>query len=208
MEVVVGENFTFGKKAAGTVDTLRSAGARLGFAVEAMSLVSEHHNDRDGDLLLDLHPVLRRRRGRGRGRGGAGPSAPGGRRGGAGRRAGDRAGISHRQRGTADVLGHPGRRRVCRLVHRPGPWPGDRQRRAGRALPGRGVGRAPTRPSPDAPARSRRSSSTPRPTCMGSTSRWTSSRVFAVRRSSARSSDLVDAMDDDTERARTLLSAS
>ena len=42
VEVVVGENFTFGKKAAGTVDTLRSAGARLGFAVEAMSLVSEH----------------------------------------------------------------------------------------------------------------------------------------------------------------------
>ncbi|WP_343709690.1 bifunctional riboflavin kinase/FAD synthetase [Mycobacterium sp.] len=44
VEVVVGENFTFGKKAAGTVDTLRRAGARLGFAVEAMSLVSEHHD--------------------------------------------------------------------------------------------------------------------------------------------------------------------
>ena len=34
VEVVVGENFTFGKKAAGTVDTLRRAGERLGFAVE------------------------------------------------------------------------------------------------------------------------------------------------------------------------------
>jgi riboflavin kinase / FMN adenylyltransferase len=38
----VGENFTFGKKAAGTVDTLRRAGARFGFAVESMSLLAEH----------------------------------------------------------------------------------------------------------------------------------------------------------------------
>lgn len=44
VEVVVGENFTFGKKAAGTVDTLRRAGERFGFAVESMSLVSEHHD--------------------------------------------------------------------------------------------------------------------------------------------------------------------
>ena len=44
VEVVVGENFTFGKKAAGTVETLRRAGARFGFAVESMSLVSEHHD--------------------------------------------------------------------------------------------------------------------------------------------------------------------
>jgi len=44
VEVVVGENFTFGKKAAGNVDTLRRAGERFGFAVESMSLVSEHHN--------------------------------------------------------------------------------------------------------------------------------------------------------------------
>jgi riboflavin kinase/FMN adenylyltransferase len=36
VEVVVGENFTFGKKAAGNVDTLRKAGARFGFAVESM----------------------------------------------------------------------------------------------------------------------------------------------------------------------------
>jgi riboflavin kinase / FMN adenylyltransferase len=42
VEVVVGENFTFGKKAAGDVNQLRKAGERLGFAVEAMSLVAEH----------------------------------------------------------------------------------------------------------------------------------------------------------------------
>jgi riboflavin kinase/FMN adenylyltransferase len=43
VEVVVGENFTFGKKAAGNVDLLRRAGEQFGFAVEAMSLVAEHH---------------------------------------------------------------------------------------------------------------------------------------------------------------------
>jgi riboflavin kinase/FMN adenylyltransferase len=47
VEVVVGENFTFGKKAAGNVDTLRHAGARFGFAVQAVSLVVEHHLDED-----------------------------------------------------------------------------------------------------------------------------------------------------------------
>jgi riboflavin kinase/FMN adenylyltransferase len=41
VEVVVGENFTFGKKAAGNVAMLRKAGGRFGFAVEGMSLVSE-----------------------------------------------------------------------------------------------------------------------------------------------------------------------
>lgn len=45
VELVVGENFTFGKKAAGHVDTLRRAGERFGFAVRAMSLVAEHHDD-------------------------------------------------------------------------------------------------------------------------------------------------------------------
>ncbi|MBY0442276.1 MAG: bifunctional riboflavin kinase/FAD synthetase [Mycobacteriaceae bacterium] len=45
MEVVVGENFTFGKRAAGTVATLRRAGERFGFAVESMSLVSEQHSN-------------------------------------------------------------------------------------------------------------------------------------------------------------------
>jgi riboflavin kinase/FMN adenylyltransferase len=44
VEVVVGENFTFGKKAAGNVELLRRAGERFGFAVEAMSLVAEHHD--------------------------------------------------------------------------------------------------------------------------------------------------------------------
>lgn len=42
LEVVVGENFTFGKKAAGNVEMLRKAGERLGFAVESMSLVTEN----------------------------------------------------------------------------------------------------------------------------------------------------------------------
>ena len=41
LEVVVGENFTFGKKAAGNVEMLRKAGERFGFAVESMSLVTE-----------------------------------------------------------------------------------------------------------------------------------------------------------------------
>ncbi len=45
VEVVVGDNFTFGRKAAGKVDTLRRAGERLGFAVESMSLLSEHHSN-------------------------------------------------------------------------------------------------------------------------------------------------------------------
>ncbi len=44
LDVVVGENFTFGKKAAGNVDTLRGAGERLGFAVESVSLVAEQHS--------------------------------------------------------------------------------------------------------------------------------------------------------------------
>ena len=43
VEVVVGENFTFGKKAGGNVNLLRKAGERFGFAVEGMSLVAEHH---------------------------------------------------------------------------------------------------------------------------------------------------------------------
>jgi riboflavin kinase/FMN adenylyltransferase len=47
LEVVVGENFTFGKKAAGNVETLRKAGERFGFAVQGMSLVSEHHQNED-----------------------------------------------------------------------------------------------------------------------------------------------------------------
>lgn len=41
-EVVVGDNFTFGKKAAGNVDLLRTAGKRFGFAVDGVSLLAEH----------------------------------------------------------------------------------------------------------------------------------------------------------------------
>ncbi|MEE2031040.1 bifunctional riboflavin kinase/FAD synthetase [Rhodococcus chondri] len=41
-EVVVGENFTFGKKAAGNVEMLRSIGERFGFAVEGLTLLAEH----------------------------------------------------------------------------------------------------------------------------------------------------------------------
>jgi riboflavin kinase/FMN adenylyltransferase len=43
VDVVVGENFTFGKKAAGDLGTLRKAGERFGFAVESVSLVAEQH---------------------------------------------------------------------------------------------------------------------------------------------------------------------
>ncbi|MFD4180701.1 bifunctional riboflavin kinase/FAD synthetase [Rhodococcus sp. NPDC058514] len=41
-EVVVGENFTFGRKAAGNVDLLRKTGERFGFAVDGVSLLAEH----------------------------------------------------------------------------------------------------------------------------------------------------------------------
>ena len=43
LDVLVGENFTFGRKAAGTVETLRKAGERFGFSVESVSLVTEQH---------------------------------------------------------------------------------------------------------------------------------------------------------------------
>ncbi len=43
LDVVVGENFTFGKKATGNVGTLRKAGERFGFSVESVSLVAERH---------------------------------------------------------------------------------------------------------------------------------------------------------------------
>ena len=167
-----------------------------------MSLVAEHHRHRDRDVLVDLHPVLRRRRRRGRGRRGAGPSAPGRRRGGARRRPRHRDGFPDRQRGAADVLGDPGRRRLRRLVHRARARTGDRHASCRASATRPRCRWAPTRPSPDAPAPSRRSCSTPPPTCTGSMWRWTSSRASAGRRSSARSSDLVDAMGNDTERAR------
>ncbi|TFV82713.1 bifunctional riboflavin kinase/FAD synthetase [Blastococcus sp. CT_GayMR16] len=40
-EVVVGENFTYGHKAAGTVATLRAEGRRFGFAVEGIPLAED-----------------------------------------------------------------------------------------------------------------------------------------------------------------------
>lgn len=43
LDVVVGENFTYGRKAAGNVTSLRRAGERFGFAVESVSLVAEQH---------------------------------------------------------------------------------------------------------------------------------------------------------------------
>jgi riboflavin kinase / FMN adenylyltransferase len=44
-QVVVGENFTYGHKAAGTVETLRAEGRRFGFAVEGIALAED---DSDG----------------------------------------------------------------------------------------------------------------------------------------------------------------
>ncbi|MFJ4650140.1 bifunctional riboflavin kinase/FAD synthetase [Nocardia sp. NPDC088792] len=41
-EVVVGDNFTFGKQAAGTVDTMRELGRRYGFDVDGVQLLGEH----------------------------------------------------------------------------------------------------------------------------------------------------------------------
>lgn len=53
VEVVVGENFTFGKKAGGNVTMLRKAGERAGFAVESLSLVQEvSDTDRDGTVTF------------------------------------------------------------------------------------------------------------------------------------------------------------
>jgi riboflavin kinase / FMN adenylyltransferase len=59
VEVVVGENFTFGKKAAGTVDTLRHAGERFGFAVESMSLVSEASGHYDSETVTFSSTYIR-----------------------------------------------------------------------------------------------------------------------------------------------------
>ncbi len=42
VEVVVGDNFTFGRKAAGTVETMRQMGARFGFEVVGVDLLAEH----------------------------------------------------------------------------------------------------------------------------------------------------------------------
>jgi riboflavin kinase/FMN adenylyltransferase len=44
-EVVVGENFTYGHKASGTVETLRVEGRRFGFAVEGIPLAEDASDD-------------------------------------------------------------------------------------------------------------------------------------------------------------------
>ncbi len=41
-EVVVGDNFTFGKQAAGTLDTMRELGQEFGFEVDGVQLLGEH----------------------------------------------------------------------------------------------------------------------------------------------------------------------
>jgi riboflavin kinase/FMN adenylyltransferase len=46
-EVVVGENFTYGHRAAGTVDSLRAEGRRFGFAVEGIPLAGVNKDDDD-----------------------------------------------------------------------------------------------------------------------------------------------------------------
>jgi riboflavin kinase / FMN adenylyltransferase len=47
-QVVVGENFTYGHRAAGTVDTLRTEGRRFGFAVEGIPLAGVD----DGEVTI------------------------------------------------------------------------------------------------------------------------------------------------------------
>jgi len=49
-QVVVGENFTYGHKAAGTVDTLRTEGRRFGFAVEGITLAEDASDG--GDVTI------------------------------------------------------------------------------------------------------------------------------------------------------------
>ncbi len=43
--VVVGENFTYGRKAAGTIETLRHSGRTFGFAVESVPLLGDSGDD-------------------------------------------------------------------------------------------------------------------------------------------------------------------
>lgn len=59
LEVVVGENFTFGRKAAGNVDELRRAGQRFGFAVQAVSLVAEHFGAGESETVTFSSTYIR-----------------------------------------------------------------------------------------------------------------------------------------------------
>ena len=55
--VVVGDNFTYGRKAAGTIETLRRAGRTFGFAVDAVPLLAEPDEVLGGKDLAEL-PVI------------------------------------------------------------------------------------------------------------------------------------------------------
>ena len=54
-QVVVGENFTYGHKAAGTVETLRAEGRRFGFAVEGIALAEDASDDTDGVTISSTY---------------------------------------------------------------------------------------------------------------------------------------------------------
>ena len=61
-QVVVGENFTYGHKAAGNVETLRRGGPPVRLRRRGRSpLAEDASDDGDGHHLLHLHPRLRRR---------------------------------------------------------------------------------------------------------------------------------------------------
>src|SRR5919199_6520924 len=52
-QVVVGENFTYGYKAAGTVETLHQEGRRFGFAVDGAALAALRDADEPADEPAD-----------------------------------------------------------------------------------------------------------------------------------------------------------
>lgn len=60
--VVVGENFTYGRKAAGTIETLKHSGRTFGFAVEAVPLLGDQQesdpSSADPGSTRDEHPAL------------------------------------------------------------------------------------------------------------------------------------------------------
>jgi len=185
IEVVVGENFTFGKKAAGNVATLRRAGERFGFAVESMSLLSDHHSNETvtfsstyirscvdaGDVMAATEALGRPHR---------------------------VEGVVVRGHGRGVELGFP-TANVAPPMYSAIPADGvyaawftvlGHGPVTGTVIPASATRPryrwAPTRPSPDAPAPSRRSSSTPPPTCTASTWHWTSSHASAGSSSSTR----------------------
>ena len=185
VEVVVGENFTFGKKAAGNVATLRKAGERFGFAVESMSLLSEHHSNETvtfsstyvrscvdaGDMVAATEALGRPHR---------------------------VEGVVVRGHGRGAELGFP-TANVAPPMYSAIPADGvyaawftvlGHGPVTGTVVPGEryqaavSVGTNPT--FSGAPARSKRSSSTPPPTCTASTWHWISSHASAGSASSTR----------------------